>query len=552
MSRKRRAAAAAVAAEHDSKNGNPSSWPLPKDWAQNLSHSYADLREEYDIRRDFFQNKYPYYLDDVDEEGLAREQSEELIHMNLGSSEWKTSDWQRKHMYRLGMDDDYSNGDEPKAVLFRHLFREWLSGSEGCRDILRREDKRKWTMDEDGFVQKNGKVRSVPYMRWPCQIESDTMSLRDLVRREFRAPSVQERIEMEGPDDKTTKSDKEYFPPSSYVDNHIRVQTAFHALYELNRKIAWGEKLGLISSIGSGENNVVEAQERRRKRLMQAAKGVTHFLPSPVSSSRESSDIFQCGTYLVAHPVMTGYLAKSVIVILDHTTSSKNHKNLKDEMGPGGTYGLIINRLSLQPVKQEERLQILRQKLEEKMRQMKEPRSYDDSENTEHSTNLLDIMKPGSSVGMALQRPFTLLQALGPDDLAQTVQTAFGDEPLRDGGPVNLSIQMMHRKCVDSQHRHVNGSTESTDSVDAPKKNAVWEIGGTQIPSYDDTLDTDAIFFGGDVVKASLAVADGSADQADFSFIVGASCWTPGQLQREIERGCWLPFRGPANMAMTG
>jgi hypothetical protein len=70
-------------------------------------------------------------------------------------------------------------------------------------------------------------------------------------------------------------------------------------------------------------------------------------------------------------------------------------------------------------------------------------------------------------------------------------------------------------------------------------------------PSCNDN-DTDAIFFGGDVVKASLDVINGAADQADFSFIVGASCWTPGQLQNEIERGYWLPFRAPANMAMTG
>jgi hypothetical protein len=34
----------------------------------------------------------------------------------------------------------------------------------------------------------------------------------------------------------------------------------------------------------------------------------------------------KCGTYLIAHPLMTGYFVRSVIVILDHT-----------EEGPGGS-----------------------------------------------------------------------------------------------------------------------------------------------------------------------------------------------------------------------
>ena len=35
----------------------------------------------------------------------------------------------------------------------------------------------------------------------------------------------------------------------------------------------------------------------------------------------------KCGTYLIMHPLMTGYFARSVIVILNHT-----------EEGPGGPY----------------------------------------------------------------------------------------------------------------------------------------------------------------------------------------------------------------------
>lgn len=38
----------------------------------------------------------------------------------------------------------------------------------------------------------------------------------------------------------------------------------------------------------------------------------------------------------------------------------------------------------------------------------------------------------------------------------------------------------------------------------------------------------------------------------DVSFYVGASCWEVGQLESEIQQGCWLPCRGPPEMALTG
>merc|ERR1712007_73789 len=57
---------------------------------------------------------------------------------------------------------------------------------------------------------------------------------------------------------------------------------------------------------------------------------------------------------------------------------------------------------------------------------------------------------------------------------------------------------------------------------------------------------------GGDVINASYRVTAGTDDVDDYSFIIGASCWSPGQLEHEIQRGCWLPFKGPASMALTG
>ena len=37
-----------------------------------------------------------------------------------------------------------------------------------------------------------------------------------------------------------------------------------------------------------------------------------------------------------------------------------------------------------------------------------------------------------------------------------------------------------------------------------------------------------------------------------FSFLIGASCWEPGQLKSEIDRGYWLPCTGPPEIAFSG
>ena len=45
---------------------------------------------------------------------------------------------------------------------------------------------------------------------------------------------------------------------------------------------------------------------------------------------------------------------------------------------------------------------------------------------------------------------------------------------------------------------------------------------------------------------------NGQIDREDVSFFVGASCWRAGQLESEVERGLWLPVRGPPEIALTG
>lgn len=117
---------------------------------------------------------------------------------------------------------------------------------------------------------------------------------------------------------------------------------------------------------------------------------------------------------------------------------------------------------------------------------------------------------------------------------------------------MNVSLQMLHRNTSEVKNDKDENDSEGKEKIQSQRP--VCSIGGTLLGSENDApkISEDTIYFGGDVMKASYAVLDGKNDRDDFSFIIGASCWAPGQLANEIERGCWLPFRGPPQIAMQG
>ena len=59
-------------------------------------------------------------------------------------------------------------------------------------------------------------------------------------------------------------------------------------------------------------------------------------------------------------------------------------------------------------------------------------------------------------------------------------------------------------------------------------------------------------YYNGYVIKAANAIDEGKIDREDITFFVGASCWSTRQLKSEIERGFWLPCRGPREVARSG
>lgn len=235
-------------------------------------------------------------------------------------------------------------------------------------------------------------------------------------------------------------------------------------------------------------NKKISWSERLRKEMIkrhphQAAKHVNRLPLIP-------SAYLKPGAFLISHPHMKGYFRRTVICILDHQDSETEESSLSSY----GTYGLVINRICASP---------------------------------------------------QMNRNFTLQEVLKP--LPNDLLLAFGNSPVREGGPVNMSVQILHSVC----HPEGADSCESGNSAE--------QIGGSLIPmipgneSESTAVHTDrSVYYGGDALLAANAVVSGQLDRNEISFFVGASCWSPGQLESEIERGFWLPCRGPPEIALFG
>jgi putative AlgH/UPF0301 family transcriptional regulator len=130
----------------------------------------------------------------------------------------------------------------------------------------------------------------------------------------------------------------------------------------------------------------------------------------------------------------------------------------------------------------------------------------------------------------------TLKDVLRP--LPADLMKAFGGSIVKEGGPVNMSLQMLHSTTPDQDELKIGGQNLPMVTAEDDESTAI----------YSDR----AVYYKGDIISASNAVLSGLLDRNDVSFFVGASVWTTGQLENEIERGSWLPCRGPPEIAHTG
>jgi putative AlgH/UPF0301 family transcriptional regulator len=265
----------------------------------------------------------------------------------------------------------------------------------------------------------------------------------------------------------------------------VKKQVAFLGLRKLNEKLAWAQHLEQTAGAP-----IVQHDEHQA-----AARFVS---PLPL---RPPECYLRPGSFLIAHPNLNGYFRRTVICILDHREENEGFKvKMKDVdddvLDPAlarrmvGTYGLVVNRICV-------------------------------SAHSGKHLSLQETIRP----------------------LPEQLSKAFGGSLVRDGGPVQVSLQMLHCLSPDLQEE--------------------VQIGGhilPMIPSSNDEIVVEstalgsdrAVFFQGDILTAAAAVTSGQLDRKNVTFFVGASSWMPGQLESEIERGLWLPCRGPPEIAMYG
>uniref|UniRef100_A0A6V2EJM3 Uncharacterized protein n=2 Tax=Ditylum brightwellii TaxID=49249 RepID=A0A6V2EJM3_9STRA len=392
------------------------------------------------------------------------------------------------------------------VTLFRRILRDYMGG------------------DEFG--------RGGALMRFPSQIrdnqnnEKKVLKMSDLIKREFSAPIT--IAATESPHDSESASFTWGKPISSRFPLSVRKEAAFLALRELNKKLTWAESHEFDTADSNDDKDDAVHESRRKRNRRQAALGVQQ-LPTSMPSS-----YLRSGSYLVAHPLLSGYFSRCVIVIIDHTedivsgegSSSNSNKN-------GGTYGLVVNKESLIS-----------------------PRGRMSVGNVQKSLSSSQQQQQQSEETARYRR--TLTDVIQVECLPEILRNAFGDSPVRDGGPVNPSVQMMHACSPEQESKyHIGGDVLPMIVSDDIAGNKIT----TSTGSGDDdngvivssAMHTDeAVYYQGDIMCAAEAVIGGDMKQDDFSFVIGASCWEVGQLESEIARGYWLPCKGPPRMALTG
>ena len=209
-----------------------------------------------------------------------------------------------------------------------------------------------------------------------------------------------------------------------------------------------------------------------------------------------STSYLRPGAYLLAHPNMTdSYFGKTVVCILEHEEAQQQDDTVEKRAVsfPGQqTYGLIVNR---------------------------------------------------ACINSATGKQRTLREAFEQNMLPGKLADVFGNFIVRDGGPVHVSLQMIHSPPT---------TTAEGEIIDNP-------IGGRLIPMIAETEESStalysdrATYFQGEIFKAMVEVEEGRLDRDDVTFFVGASTWSVNQLANEIAQGFWIPCRGPPEIALTG
>ncbi len=462
---------------------------LSREEARDLSRSYHELQRIHN------QNQRDY-------EDRLEHSNDESIQNFAHYTEWLTTQ-QKKGNMNTASNHPVSNlylqqqrHQRPHILLYQHLLRQL-------------------------FYNERDKV--VKYMNFPSQTlnvrtQGDSSSLHEcamglrmkqILQREFRTNTIH------------------YAGTQFHTSSKMKRETGFLVLRELQEKLSWAESMGMQhlvqrqpeahTDIAKCNNDEEEQKKTETTTLGEEAlfKQQNDTLHSNNSAHDAANNIhplpyyqpssyLQPGAFLVAHPMMDGIFAKSVICILQHTerkvkrnddankggigedspsldcdngdnNNGKIHGKDDDMEGrgknqgimenvDGGTYGLIINL----PI-------------------------------------TVGVPNPDSA---NRRRNRTLREVIRHDSLPEGVKEAFGDCPVLNGGPVNLSIQMLRNSSQEDEEKLNIGGTVLPSII-----NDALELNGevTSTAMYSDN----AIYFGGDIIKAAQAVIDGDLKKGE-------------------------------------
>lgn len=345
------------------------------------------------------------------------------------------------------------------------------------------------------FYNEHDKI--IKHMNFPSQTiqknaDGCTMGLKmkELIQREFRTQFFH------------------YGGSEFQISAKAKREVGFLVLRELQKRLSWAQSVGMQNLFHQQHSQTIApSEEYQRKDIsIHSLSSETNndeigFFPNGFEDIHAlpcypPSSYLQPGAFLVAHPMMNGVFAKSIVCILQHTNSSETHydcekdideraENRKNKEGNGrrddgaddnhgtssgifnnhigGTYGLIIN---------------------------------------------LPITVGVPNHDSSRKRFRTLREVMRHDSLPEGVKRAFGDCPVQHGGPVNLSIQMLRVTSDEEEEKlRIGGILLPTIRNESSEK--CGKVKSTAM--YTDR----AVYFGGDIIKASQAVIDGDLEKGE-------------------------------------
>ncbi len=485
---------------------------LSKEEARDLSRTYNELREIRFERERYNQRTY----------GESSSPSSPLE-----ASQWPN--WSSPYTYSDHVDEygEYHQRS-PHAVLYKQiLFHLFTVDGDGNNNNRNGYD----------FKQIVNAASTSRHMVFPSQTVSKENSdagdcdmgkrLVDIIRNEFRANN--KSFSRENNDNANYAADTANgITFSQFYNDSVRKEAGFLALREIQKKLSWAEDMGMNhlfrhqhhqhqrhqqshhKNHHDDDNNNNNENDNNKLPKISRAKGV-HKIPTYPPSS-----YLQSGAFLIAHPMLTGIFSKSVICILQHTddTSMYHYGKRKTEMQHGNDNDE-----------------------DEDEHDKASDDNDNDGDDDDDSDDEIIKNSNGGTYGVIINCPLkvgvpdpndtnstkkrnrTLREVMRHDALPEGVKIAFGDCPVRQGGPVNVSIQMLR--------------------IASPEEEDKLKIGGTVLPTVlqcdyfdgegDDGHDSDvgdgghvmssalysdkAIYFGGDIIKAAQAVIDGEIER---------------------------------------